>query len=256
KEKTGLILDAYFSGTKIKWILDNVPGAKEQAEKGELIFGNIDTWLIWNLTKGKVHVTDHTNASRTMLYNIHELKWDDEILEELGIPKSMLPEVKPSSCVYGETDELIFGAPVPISGDAGDQQAALFGQLCCKEGMAKNTYGTGCFLLMNTGNKAVESKNGLLTTMAASYAGKIEYALEGSIFIGVEDSNGVYLVPAFVGLGAPYWDAYARGTVVGLTRGAKKEHFIRAALESMAYQTYDVLKAMEEDAGTSLKTLK
>ncbi|KGN02606.1 glycerol kinase [Clostridium novyi A str. 4570] len=282
KEKTGLILDAYFSGTKIKWILDNVPGAREQAEKGELIFGNIDTWLIWNLTKGKVHVTDHTNASRTMLYNIHDLKWDDEILEELNIPKSMLPEVKPSSCVYGNADELIFGAPVPISGDAGDQQAALFGQLCCKEGMAKNTYGTGCFLLMNTGNKAVESQNGLLTTMAASYAGKIEYALEGSIFIGgavvqwlrdelrmirkaseteryaldVEDSNGVYLVPAFVGLGAPYWDAYARGTVVGLTRGAKKEHFIRAALESMAYQTLDVLKAMEEDAGTSLKTLK
>ncbi|KYH29517.1 MULTISPECIES: glycerol kinase GlpK [Clostridium] len=282
KEKTGLILDAYFSGTKIKWILDNVPGAREQAEKGELLFGNIDTWLIWNLTKGRVHVTDYTNASRTMLYNIHELKWDDELLAELNIPKSMLPEVKPSSEIYGETDELIFGSPIPIAGDAGDQQAALFGQLCCEEGMAKNTYGTGCFLLMNTGNKPVESKKGLLTTMAACHNGKPEYALEGSIFIGgaviqwlrdelrmfnsaaeseryataVEDSNGVYLVPAFVGLGAPYWDPYARGTVVGLTRGAKKEHFVRAALESMAYQTYDVLKAMEQDSGIKLQALK
>ncbi len=281
REKTGLVLDAYFSGTKVKWILDNVDGAREQAERGELLFGNIDTWLIWNLTKGRVHVTDYTNASRTMLYNIHELKWDDELLEELNIPKSMLPEVKPSSSVYGETDELIFGSPIPICGDAGDQQAALFGQVCCEEGMAKNTYGTGCFLLMNTGEKAVESKNGLLTTMAASYNGRIEYALEGSVFIGgaviqwlrdelrmiksaaeseryataVEDSNGVYVVPAFVGLGAPYWDAYARGTVVGLTRGAKKEHFIRAALESMAYQTHDVLKAMEEDSGIKLQAL-
>jgi glycerol kinase len=282
KEKTGLILDAYFSGTKVKWILDNVPGAREKAEKGELLFGNIDTWLIWNLTKGRVHVTDYTNASRTMMYNIHELKWDDELLEELDIPKSMLPEVKASSEVYGETDELIFGSPIPIAGDAGDQQAALFGQVCCKEGMAKNTYGTGCFLLMNTGNKPVESKNGLLTTMAACYNGKPEYALEGSIFIGgaviqwlrdelrmlnnaadsekyateVDDTNGVYLVPAFVGLGAPYWDPYARGTIVGLTRGTKKEHFVRAAVESMAYQTHDVLKAMEQDSGIKLQALK
>lgn len=281
REKTGLVLDAYFSATKVKWILDNVEGAREKAERGELLFGNIDTWLIWNLTKGRVHVTDYTNASRTMLYNIHELKWDEELLEEFNIPKSMLPEVKPSSCVYGETDELIFGSPIQIAGDAGDQQAALFGQVCCEEGMAKNTYGTGCFLLMNTGDKAVESKNGLLTTMAACYGGRIEYALEGSVFIGgaviqwlrdelrmiksaaeseryataVEDSNGVYLVPAFVGLGAPYWDSYARGTMVGLTRGAKKEHFIRAALESMAYQTHDVLKAMEEDSGIKLQAL-
>ncbi|MBE6069397.1 MAG: glycerol kinase GlpK [Clostridium lundense] len=282
KDKTGLILDAYFSGTKVKWILDNVPGAREKAENGELLFGNIDTWLIWNLTKGKVHATDYTNASRTMLYNIHELKWDDELLEELNIPKSMLPEVKPSSAIYGKTDELIFGSPITIGGVAGDQQAALFGQVCCSEGMAKNTYGTGCFLLMNTGKKPVESKNGLLTTMAACYNGTPEYALEGSVFVGgaviqwirdelrmiknaaesekyaeaVEDSNGVYVVPAFVGLGAPYWDAYARGTIVGLTRGAKKEHFIRAALESLAYQTHDVLKAMEEDSGVKLQTLK
>lgn len=282
KEKTGLILDAYFSGTKIKWILDNVAGAREQAENGELLFGNIDTWLIWNLTKGKVHVTDYTNASRTMIYNINELKWDDELLAELGIPKSMLPEVKTSSEVYGKTDELIFGCAIPIAGDAGDQQSALFGQLCCDEGMAKNTYGTGCFLLMNTGNKPVESKNGLLTTMAACYNGKPEYALEGSIFVGgaviqwlrdelrminnaadsekyaleVDDCNGVYLVPAFVGLGAPYWDPYARGTIVGITRGAKKEHLIRAALESMAYQTSDVLNAMEHDSGIKLQKLK
>lgn len=281
REKTGLVLDAYFSGTKVKWILDNVEGAREQAERGELLFGNIDTWLIWNLTKGRVHVTDYTNASRTMLYNIHELKWDEELLEELTIPKAMLPEIKPSSCVYGVTDELIFGAAIPICGDAGDQQAALFGQLCCEEGMAKNTYGTGCFLLMNTGEKVVKSNSGLITTIAASYNGKIQYALEGSIFIGgaviqwlrdelrmlknaaeseryataVEDSNGVYIVPAFVGLGAPYWDAYARGTITGLTRGAKKEHIIRAALESMAYQTYDVLKAMEEDSGSKLQVL-
>ncbi len=282
KDKTGLIVDAYFSGTKIRWILENVPGARELAEKGALLFGNIDTWLIWNLTKGKVHVTDYTNASRTMIYNIHDLKWDEEILEELNIPASMLPEVKTSSEVYGETDDAVFGSPIPIAGDAGDQQAALFGQLCCKEGMAKNTYGTGCFLLMNTGNQPVESKNGLLTTMAACYNGKPEYALEGSIFVGgaviqwlrdelkiisnaadsekyakeVEDTNGVYLVPAFVGLGAPYWDQYARGTIVGLTRGAKKEHLIRAALESMAYQTYDVLNAMEQDSGIRLQALK
>ncbi|AVQ44468.1 glycerol kinase GlpK [Clostridium botulinum] len=282
KEKTGLMLDAYFSATKIKWILDNVEGARELAEKGDLLFGNIDTWLIWNMTKGKVHVTDYTNASRTMLFNIHELKWDEKLLEIFDIPKSMLPEVKPSSCVYGETDEILFGVSIPISGDAGDQQAALFGQTCFNAGMAKNTYGTGCFLLMNTGEKAVDSKNGLLTTIAVGIDGKVEYALEGSVFIGgaviqwlrdelrmvktaqetekyataVEDNNGVYLVPAFVGIGAPYWDSYARGTILGLTRGAKKEHIIRAALESMAYQTHDVLKAMEEDSGIELKALK
>lgn len=282
RKKTGLVIDAYFSGTKIKWILDNVPGAREEAEKGNLLFGNVDTWLIWNLTKGKTHVTDYTNASRTMIFNIHELKWDEELLNELNIPASMLPEVKPSSFVYGETHEALFGASIPIAGDAGDQQAALFGQTCFQEGTAKNTYGTGCFMLMNTGEKAVESKNGLLTTIAVGIDGKVEYALEGSIFIGgaviqwlrdelkmlessadseklaaaVEDTNGVYLVPAFVGMGAPYWDSYARGTIVGLTRGAKKEHLVRAALESMAYQTYDVLNAMEEDSGIQLKALK
>nr|WP_272507262.1 glycerol kinase GlpK [Clostridium aestuarii] len=282
REKTGLVLDAYFSATKVKWILDNVEGAREQAEKGELLFGNIDTWLIWNLTKGKVYVTDYTNASRTMLYNIHELKWDEELLEILDIPKSMLPEVKPSSYIYGKTNREILGAEIPIAGVAGDQQAALFGQTCFKPGTAKNTYGTGCFLLMNTGEKAVDSKSGLLTTIAVGIDGKVEYALEGSVFIGgaviqwlrdelrmiksapesekyataVEDSNGVYLVPAFVGLGAPYWDQYARGTMVGLTRGAKKEHIIRAAVESMAYQTYDVLKAMEQDSEIKLKELK
>ncbi|WP_050606920.1 glycerol kinase GlpK [Clostridium niameyense] len=282
RKKTGLVLDAYFSATKIKWILDNVQGARKLAEKGDLLFGTIDTWLIWNLTKGKVHVTDYTNASRTMLFNIHELKWDEELLKLFDIPKSMLPEVKPSSEVYGETDDILFGTSIPISGNAGDQQAALFGQTCFKPGMAKNTYGTGCFLLMNTGEKAVDSKNGLLTTIAVGIDGKVEYALEGSVFIGgaviqwlrdelrmiksapesekyamaVEDANGVYLVPAFVGIGAPYWDSYARGTIVGLTRGAKKEHIIRAALESMAYQTYDVLKAMEEDSEIELKALK
>ncbi|WP_125152082.1 glycerol kinase GlpK [Clostridium rectalis] len=282
KSKTGLVLDAYFSGTKIKWILDNVPGAREEAEKGNLLFGNVDTWLIWNLTKGKVHVTDYTNASRTMIFNIHDLKWDEELLKLLDIPKAMLPEVKPSSFVYGETNPALFGAPIKIAGVAGDQQAALFGQTCFQEGTAKNTYGTGCFLLMNTGTKAVESKNGLLTTIAVGIDGRVEYALEGSIFVGgaaiqwlrdemrmikdspesekyaeeVEDTNGVYVVPAFVGLGAPYWDQYARGTVVGLTRGTKKEHFIRATLESLAYQTYDVLKAMEEDSGIDLKALK
>ncbi|MEY7998845.1 glycerol kinase GlpK [Clostridium sp. Mt-5] len=282
KEKTGLILDAYFSATKIKWILDNVPGARKEADKGNLAFGNVDTWLIWNLTKGKVHVTDYTNASRTMLFNIHELKWDKDLLDMLDIPESMLPEVKPSSCVYGETDKSLFGVNIPIAGDAGDQQAALFGQTCFQPGTAKNTYGTGCFLLMNTGEKAVESKNGLLTTIAVGIDGKVEYALEGSIFVGgaaiqwirdelrmiktapeserycldVDDTGGVYLVPAFVGLGAPYWDAYARGTMVGITRGTKKEHFIRATVESLAYQTYDVLKAMEEDSGIALKALK
>lgn len=281
-EKTGLILDAYFSGTKIKWILDNVEGAREEAEKGNLLFGTIDTWLIWNLTKGKVHVTDYTNASRTLIFNIHELKWDEEILSILNIPKSMLPEVKPSSYVYGYTDHSLLGAKTPIAGVAGDQQAALFGQCCHQPGTAKNTYGTGCFMLMNTGEKAVTSKKGLLTTIAWGVDDKVEYALEGSIFIAgaaiqwlrdelrmikkaedseeyataVEDTNGVYMVPAFVGLGAPYWDQYARGTIVGLTRGAKKEHIIRATLESLAYQTYDVLKAMEEDSGITLKALK
>lgn len=283
RENTGLVVDAYFSGTKIKWILDNVEGAKEKAEKGELLFGNIDTWLIWNLTRGKVHVTDYSNASRTMIYNIKELKWDEKILEELDIPKSMLPEVKPSSEVYGVTDPRTFGgAQIPISGIAGDQQAALFGEACFKPGMAKNTYGTGCFMLMNTGEEMVRSQNGLLTTIAWGVDGKVEYALEGSIFVAgaviqwlrdelkliysakdseyfatqVEDNNGVYLVPAFVGLGAPYWDMYARGTMVGLTRGTNQNHIIRAALESIAYQTRDVLEAMQEDSGIDLQELR
>ncbi|MGV8982291.1 glycerol kinase GlpK [Clostridium sp.] len=282
RSKTGLILDAYFSGTKIKWILDNVEGAREDAEAGNLLFGNIDTWLIWNLTKGKTYVTDYSNASRTMLFNIHELKWDEEILETLNIPKSMLPEVKPSSYVYGYTDASLFGGEIPIAGAAGDQQAALFGQTCYAPGTAKNTYGTGCFMLMNTGDKAIESTQGLLTTIAWGIDGKVEYALEGSVFIAgaaiqwlrdelrmidnaadceeyanaVEDTNGVYVVPAFVGLGAPYWDPYARGTIVGLTRGAKKEHLIRATLEALAYQTHDVLKAMQEDSGIRLTELK
>lgn len=282
KEKTGLVLDAYFSATKIRWILDNVPGARENAEKGNLIFGNIDTWIIWNLTKGRVFATDYTNASRTMLYNIHELKWDEELLDMFGIPLSMMPEVKPSSGIFGEADEVLFGTPIKIAGVAGDQQAALFGQTCFHAGEAKSTYGTGCFLLMNTGEKAVESKNGLITTIAVGIDGKVEYALEGSIFIGgasiqwlrdelrmiknapecekyctaVKDSGGVYMVPAFTGIGAPYWDQYARGIVVGLTRGSKKEHFIRATVESLAYQTYDVLRAMEEDAGLKLTSLK
>ncbi|HAZ37433.1 MAG TPA: glycerol kinase, partial [Clostridiaceae bacterium] len=275
-------LDAYFSGTKVKWILDNVEGAREKAERGELLFGNIDTWLIWNLTGGKVHATDYSNASRTMLFNIHDLKWDDDILKELNIPKSMLPEVKPSSYIYGKTKKDLLGSEVIIAGDAGDQQAALFGQACFEEGMAKNTYGTGCFMLMNTGEKAVKSNNGLLTTIAWGAEGKVEYALEGSIFIGgaviqwlrdelkiidsaaesekyameVEDTNGVYLVPAFVGLGAPYWDMYARGAILGLTRGTSRAHIIRAALESIAYQTNDVLKAMEEDSKIKLNALK
>ncbi len=283
RDNTGLVIDAYFSATKIKWILDNVEGAREKAEKGELLFGNIDTWLIWNLTRGKVHVTDYSNASRTMLYNIKELKWDDRLLKELNIPKSVLPEVKPSSHVYGYTDPDIFGGlRIPIAGVAGDQQAALFGQACFKAGMAKNTYGTGCFLLMNTGDEMVKSKNGLITTIAWGIDGKVEYALEGSIFVAgavvqwlrdelklihdasdseyfankVEDSNGVYLVPAFTGLGAPYWDMDARGVIVGLTRGANKNHIIRAALESIAYQTRDVLEVMEEDSGIKLKELR
>lgn len=282
REKTGLVVDAYFSGTKIKWILDNVEGAREKAEKGDLLFGNIDTWLIWNLTGGKVHVTDYSNASRTMLFNIHTLEWDDDILKELNIPKNMLPKVMPSSCVYGYTTTEIFGGEVPIAGAAGDQQAALFGQACYSAGMAKNTYGTGCFMLMNTGEKAVESKHGLLTTIAWGVDGKVEYALEGSIFIAgaviqwlrdelrvldnaaqseelamkVEDNNGVYLVPAFVGLGAPYWDMYARGAILGLTRGAKREHIVRSALESICYQTRDVLEVMQQDSGITLKNLK
>ena len=283
RQKTGLVIDAYFSGTKIKWILDNVEGARERAEKGELLFGNIDTWLIWNLTRGKVFVTDYSNAYRTLLYNIKELKWDKEILEELDIPMSMLPEVKPSSCIYGYTDPQTFGgAEIPIAGDAGDQQAALFGQACYEPGMAKNTYGTGCFMLMNTGEKPIESKNGLITTIAWGIGEKVVYALEGSIFIAgasiqwlrdelklvydaaqseyyanlVDDTHGVYVVPAFTGLGAPYWDMYARGAVFGLTRGTKREHLVRATLESIAYQTKDVLEAMQEDSGITLKTLK
>ena len=283
RENTGLVVDAYFSGTKVKWILDNVEGARERAKRGELLFGNIDTWLIWNLTRGKVHVTDYSNASRTMLYNIKDLKWDGKILEELGIPASMLPEVKQSSEVYGYTDSKTFGgAQIPIAGIAGDQQAALFGQACYEPGMAKNTYGTGCFMLMNTGEEMVPSNNGLLTTIAWGIDGKVEYALEGSIFVAgasvqwlrdelrliddakdseyfatqVEDTNGVYVVPAFVGLGAPYWDMYARGTIVGLTRGANRNHIIRATLESIAYQTRDVLEAMQDDSGIDLQALK
>ena len=283
KSKTGLMIDAYFSATKVKWILDNIEGAREKAENGDLLFGTIDTWLIWNLTRGKVHVTDYSNAARTMLYNIKELKWDEDILKELEIPLCMLPEVKPSSEIYGYTDEeMLAGAKIPIAGCAGDQQAALFGQTCFEEGSVKNTYGTGCFLLMNTGSKPVESKNGLLTTIAWGVDGKVEYALEGSIFVGgasiqwlrdelrliydsgqseyyanqVEDTNGVYVVPAFTGLGAPYWDMYARGAIFGLTRGAKRGHIVRATLESIAYQTKDVLNAMQEDSNMKLKMLR
>jgi len=283
KHKTGLVVDAYFSGTKVKWILDNVPGAREQAEKGDLLFGTIDTWLIWKLTAGKVHVTDYSNASRTLMFNIRELKWDTELLEALTVPASMLPTVRPSSELYGHTDPNVFlGKAVPIAGAAGDQQAALFGQTCFKPGMAKNTYGTGCFMLMNTGDKLVSSKNGLLTTIAWGLDGKVEYALEGSIFIAgaavqwlrdglkiieaapdseyfalkVQDTGGVYVVPAFVGLGAPYWDMKARGAILGLTRGSGKPEIIRATLESLAYQTKDVLSAMEADSGITLKALK
>lgn len=280
--KTGLIPDAYFSATKIKWILDNVPGARESAKAGDLLFGTVDTWLMWNLTKGKVFVTDYTNASRTMLFNINELKWDEELCRFFDIPMCMLPEVKKSSEVYGFTDKFVIGGEVPVAGIAGDQQAALFGQCCFEAGDAKNTYGTGCFLLMNTGNKAIFSDNGLLTTIAASTEDKPQYALEGSVFVAgagvqwlrdgmrlvesarqteefatvVPDTAGVYIVPAFVGLGAPYWDQYARGTVVGVTRGCRKEHFIRATLESIAYQTYDVLKVMEKDSGIKLNSLR
>ena len=282
REKTGLVIDAYFSGTKVKWLLDNVPGARERAEKGELLFGTVETWLIWKLTKGAVHVTDYSNASRTMLFNINTLQWDDDILAELNIPKCMLPEPKPSSCIYGEADPSYLGGPIPIAGAAGDQQSALFGQTCFNAGEAKNTYGTGCFLLMNTGEKPVFSKNGLVTTIAWGLDGKVNYALEGSIFVAgaaiqwlrdelrlleeardseymaqkVKDTNGCYVVPAFTGLGAPHWDQYARGTIVGLTRGCNKYHIIRATLDSICYQVNDVLRAMAADSGIAMKSLR
>jgi len=282
RQKTGLIIDAYFSGTKLKWILDNVEGVRERAEAGELLFGTVETWLIWKLTKGRVHVTDYSNASRTMLFNIQELKWDQDILKELNIPECMLPEAKPSSFVYGESDSQFFGGPIPIGGAAGDQQSALFGQTCFTAGEAKNTYGTGCFLLMNTGEKPVYSKNGLVTTIAWGLDGKVNYALEGSIFVAgaaiqwlrdemklvdssqdseymakkVKDTNGCYVVPAFTGLGAPHWDQYARGTIVGITRGVNKYHIIRATLESLAFQVNDVISAMQADSGITLSTLK
>lgn len=282
KQRTGLVPDAYFSGTKIAWILDNVPGARERAENGELLFGTVDTWLVYNLTKGKVHVTDYTNASRTMIFDIHRLCWDEELLALLHIPACMLPEVKPSSCIFGHTDSSVTGGEIPVGGIAGDQQAALFGQCCFEKGDVKNTYGTGCFLLMNTGTEAITSQHGLLTTVAASTGNHVNYALEGSVFVAgaavqwlrdgmrmvkhagdtqeyaerVEDTTGVYVVPAFAGMGAPYWNPYARGMVVGLTRGCEKEHFIRAALESIAYQTMDVLRAMEEDVQVPIASLK
>lgn len=283
REKTGLLIDAYFSGTKVKWILDNVSDAREKADQGKLLFGTIDTWLVWKLTGGKVHVTDYSNAARTLMFNIHQLQWDEELLDILTIPASLLPEIRSSSEIYGLTDPRhFFGEAVPIAGIAGDQQAALFGQACFEEGMAKNTYGTGCFMLMNTGEKAVASKNGLLSTIAWGIDGKVTYALEGSIFVAgsaiqwlrdglrmfkdanetedyakkVASTNGVYFVPAFVGLGTPYWDSEVRGAVFGITRGTTKEHFIRATLESLAYQTKDVLAAMEQDAGINLKTLR
>lgn len=282
RETTGLVVDAYFSGTKVKWILDHVEGAREKSENGDLLFGTMDTWLIWNLTRGKVHVTEYSNASRTLMYNIKELKWDEKLLKELDVPASMLPEVKPSSEVYGYTDEkTLGGAKIPISGAAGDQQSALFGQACFKPGMVKNTYGTGCFIMMNTGKELIPSNNGLLTTIAWGLDGKVEYALEGSIFIAgasvqwlrdelrlvddakdseyfatqVKDTNGVYVVPAFAGLGAPYWDMYARGAIVGLTRGANRNHIIRATLESIAYQTKDVIGAMLDDSKINLAAL-
>lgn len=282
KENTGLVVDAYFSGTKIKWILDNVPGVRERAENGEILFGTIDTWLVWKLTGGKAHITDYSNASRTMIYNIRELKWDEKILHELNIPANVLPEVRQSSEIYESTVKDIFGVEIPISGIAGDQQSALFGQLCFQEGMMKNTYGTGCFMLMNTGEKIVKSNKGLITTIAWGVDNKVEYALEGSIFVAgaaiqwlrdefkiihdaadseyfarkVDDSNGVYVVPAFTGLGAPHWDMYARGAIVGLTRGTNRNHIIRATLESIAYQTKDVIEAMIEDSGINLTALK
>lgn len=282
RQKTGLVIDAYFSGTKLKWILDNVEGVRQRAENGELLFGTVETWLIWKLTKGEAHVTDYSNASRTMLFNINTLEWDKDILKELNIPECMLPEAKPSSCIYGMADSSFFGGSIPVGGAAGDQQAALFGQTCFKPGEAKNTYGTGCFMLMNTGEKPVFSKNGLVTTIAWGIDGKVNYALEGSIFVAgaaiqwlrdelriidnaadtevmarkVEDTNGCYVVPAFTGLGAPHWDQYARGTIVGITRGVNKYHIIRATLESLAYQTNDVLQAMRADSGIELDSLK
>ena len=282
REKTGLVIDAYFSATKLRWILENVEGVRERAERGEILFGTVDSWLTWKLTGGRVHVTDYSNASRTMMYNINDLKWDEEILEKLDIPVCILPEVHPSSEVYGMTDPIYFGGSIPIAGIAGDQQAALFGQTCFNEGDAKNTYGTGCFLLMNTGNRPVFSKNGLVTTIAWGIDGKVKYALEGSVFIAgasiqwlrdemrlidsaedseymakkVPDTNGCYVVPAFTGLGAPYWNQYARGTIVGITRGVNKYHIIRATLESVAYSTSDVLRAMEADSGIVLSNLR
>ena len=282
KDKTGLIPDAYFSGTKIAWILNHVEGARKAAKDGDLLFGTVDTWLIWNLTKGKAFVTDYSNASRTMLFDIKNLAWDEKLLQELDIPAEMLPEVRPSSCIYGYSDRHLFGSEIPISGAAGDQQAALFGQCCFNKGEAKNTYGTGCFLLMNTGTEAIVSEHGLITTIAASTGNEVQYALEGSVFVAgaaiqwlrdelqlirtsaesekyamqVPDTNGVYVVPAFTGLGAPHWDQYARGAIVGLTRGAGRDHIIRATLEAIAYQTHDVLKAMEGDSGVMLKSLK
>ena len=283
RDKTGLVVDAYFSGTKVKWILDHVDGAREKAEKGELLFGTMDTWVIWKLSGGKAHVTDYSNASRTLMYNIYDLKWDDELLEYLDVPKSMLPEVKPSSEVYANTDPIhFFGAEVPIAGAAGDQQSALFGQACYEPGMAKNTYGTGSFMLMNTGEKGIKSKNGLLTTLAWGIDGKVEYALEGSIFVtgsavqwlrdglqiignaaeteglakDLESNDGVYLVPAFVGLGAPYWDSNVRGALFGITRGTNREQVARATLESICYQTKDVYLSMNDDSGINLKTLR
>ena len=281
RDKTGLVIDPYFSATKIRWLLQNVPGAMRKAEEGKLLFGTVETWLIWKLTGGKVHITDYSNASRTMLYNIVDLKWDEDILKELEIPVSMLPEVRPSSSVYGTTSADLFGGEIPIAGAAGDQQAALFGQTCFKPGQAKNTYGTGCFLLMNTGTKPVFSGQGLITTIAWGLNDKVEYALEGSVFVAgsavqwlrdqlrffdsatdseyfakkVKDTAGCYVVPAFTGLGAPYWDPYARGAIVGLSRGVNKYHIIRATLESLAYQTYDILTAMEADAGMKLSSL-
>jgi len=282
RERTGLVTDAYFSGTKVKWILDNVPGVREKAERGEALFGNVDTFLMWRLSRGSLHVTDPSNASRTLLYNIYEGDWDDVILKELGVPRAMLPTVMPSSGVFGESDPEFFGGAIKMAGDAGDQQAATFGQACFEVGMAKNTYGTGCFMLMNTGNKGVPSQNGLLTTIAWGRGKDVTYALEGSIFVtgaavqwlrdslgiiknsadvetlatSVPDNGGVYLVPAFVGLGAPYWDSYARGTITGLTRGSTAAHIARATLESMCYQTRDVLEAMTADSNVQVKTLR
>lgn len=282
RQKTGLIIDAYFSGTKLKWILDSIPGLRERARRGEMLFGTVDTWLIWKLTGGRAHVTDYSNASRTMLFNINTLDWDEDILREFDIPREMLPRVVPSSACYAQTDPALFGKAIPICGAAGDQQAALFGQCCFAPGEAKNTYGTGCFLLMNTGDKPVVSANGLITTIAWGYGGKVQYALEGSVFVAgaaiqwlrdemrlisnaaeseklareVADTNGCYVVPAFVGFGAPYWDPYARGTIVGITRGVNRNHIVRATLESLAYETNDVLRAMEEDSRIRLSALK